>query len=228
MVLSTDIAHSLGDAFGVELGPEPTEIAPNLWGQESDVFHNVTKYWGRIQEYAASVLRWRGPGRRDGRRDDGAARHGRGGQPAVDRRAPRLGRLRRGGGRCRPDRRDAAAPLHAGSGPLVDGEDRAHRPPDQQADRARSSSAWSGMPMPGERGLRCRRGALPQAGAHARPADRSRSDIGAGGADPGAGGDQGGAALLHLLPPVRLPDRPGGRQPHPAGRRWLEVFPGLV
>ena len=41
MVLSTDIAHCLGDAFGVELGPEPTEIAPNLWGQESDVYHNV-------------------------------------------------------------------------------------------------------------------------------------------------------------------------------------------
>jgi arsenite-transporting ATPase len=60
MVLSTDIAHSLGDAFGVELGPEPTEIAPNLWGQESEVFHNVARYWGRIQEYAASVLRWRG------------------------------------------------------------------------------------------------------------------------------------------------------------------------
>jgi arsenite-transporting ATPase len=60
MIVSTDIAHSLGDAFNVELGPEPTEIAPNLWGQESDVFHNVTKYWGRIQEYAASVLRWRG------------------------------------------------------------------------------------------------------------------------------------------------------------------------
>ncbi|HEY7846713.1 MAG TPA: ArsA family ATPase [Candidatus Limnocylindria bacterium] len=60
MVLSTDIAHSLGDAFGVELGAEPAEIAPNLWGQESDVYHNVAKYWGRIQEYAASVLRWRG------------------------------------------------------------------------------------------------------------------------------------------------------------------------
>ena len=60
MILSTDIAHSLGDAFGVELGPEPTEIAPNLWGQESEVFHNVAKYWGRIQAYAASVLRWRG------------------------------------------------------------------------------------------------------------------------------------------------------------------------
>ena len=31
IVLSTDIAHSLGDAFGLKLGPEPTEIAPNLW-----------------------------------------------------------------------------------------------------------------------------------------------------------------------------------------------------
>ncbi len=60
IVLSTDIAHSLGDVLGVELGPEPREIAPNLWGQESEVFHNVARYWGRIQEYAASVLRWRG------------------------------------------------------------------------------------------------------------------------------------------------------------------------
>jgi arsenite/tail-anchored protein-transporting ATPase len=60
LVLSTDIAHSLGDVYGVELGPEPIEIGPKLWGQESDVFHNVSRYWGRIQEYAASVLRWRG------------------------------------------------------------------------------------------------------------------------------------------------------------------------
>jgi arsenite/tail-anchored protein-transporting ATPase len=60
IVLSTDIAHSLGDVFGTSLGPEPREIAPKLWGQESDVYHNVSRYWGRIQEYAASVLRWRG------------------------------------------------------------------------------------------------------------------------------------------------------------------------
>lgn len=60
IVLSTDIAHSLADAFARELGPEPVQIAPNLWGQESEVFHNVEKYWGRIQEYAVSVLRWRG------------------------------------------------------------------------------------------------------------------------------------------------------------------------
>jgi arsenite/tail-anchored protein-transporting ATPase len=60
IVMSTDIAHSLGDAFDRELGPTPLELAPNLWAQESDVFFNVARYWGRIQEYAASVLRWRG------------------------------------------------------------------------------------------------------------------------------------------------------------------------
>jgi arsenite/tail-anchored protein-transporting ATPase len=60
IVMSTDIAHSLGDAFGHQLGPQPRELAPNLWAQESDVFFNVQRYWGRIQEYAASVLRWRG------------------------------------------------------------------------------------------------------------------------------------------------------------------------
>jgi arsenite-transporting ATPase len=60
IVMSTDIAHSLGDAFDVDLGPQPKEIAPNLWAQESDVFYNVARYWGRIQQYAASVLRWRG------------------------------------------------------------------------------------------------------------------------------------------------------------------------
>jgi arsenite-transporting ATPase len=60
IILSTDIAHSLGDVFGTELGPEPREISANLWGQESEVFYNVARYWGRIQAYAASVLRWRG------------------------------------------------------------------------------------------------------------------------------------------------------------------------
>ena len=60
IVLSTDAAHSLGDSFDRTLGPEPTEIAPNLWGQESDVFHNIDKYWGTIQDYVSSLLRWRG------------------------------------------------------------------------------------------------------------------------------------------------------------------------
>ncbi len=34
IVVSTDIAHSLGDALDHPVGPEPTEVAPNLWGHE--------------------------------------------------------------------------------------------------------------------------------------------------------------------------------------------------
>lgn len=60
IVLSTDAAHSLGDSFDRPLGPEPTEIASNLWGQESEVFHNVEAYWGTIQAYVSSLLQWRG------------------------------------------------------------------------------------------------------------------------------------------------------------------------
>ncbi len=60
IVFSTDIAHSLADSFDRPLGPEPTEIAPLLWGQQSDLYHNIRKYWGTIQAYVASVFRWRG------------------------------------------------------------------------------------------------------------------------------------------------------------------------
>src|ERR671928_434663 len=60
IVLSTDIAHSLADAFDVPLGPEPTPIAPNLWGQEPDVYFNIGRYWGTIQRYMAELFAWRG------------------------------------------------------------------------------------------------------------------------------------------------------------------------
>jgi len=60
LVISTDIAHSLADSFDVALGGEPTKIVDNLWGQESDVYYNVRRYWGTIQRYVQSVFRWRG------------------------------------------------------------------------------------------------------------------------------------------------------------------------
>jgi arsenite-transporting ATPase len=60
IVLSTDAAHSLADSFDVPLGPEPTLVGPNLWGQESEVSHNIEKYWGTIQSYVSSVFQWRG------------------------------------------------------------------------------------------------------------------------------------------------------------------------
>ena len=60
IVLSTDIAHSLADALDVKLGPEPSEIAPNLWAQEPDVYFNIGRYWRTIQNYVADLFSWHG------------------------------------------------------------------------------------------------------------------------------------------------------------------------
>lgn len=60
IILSTDPAHSLSDSFDLPIGPEPAPVAPNLDGQEVDVFHQMDKYWGVVQAWLANVLVWRG------------------------------------------------------------------------------------------------------------------------------------------------------------------------
>jgi arsenite-transporting ATPase len=60
IVLSTDAAHSLADSFDLPLGPEPAPIAANLWGQETDVYYNLEKYWGTVQQWLRALLSWRG------------------------------------------------------------------------------------------------------------------------------------------------------------------------
>ncbi len=56
LVLSTDAAHSLGDAFGLVVGREPTEVAPNLWVHQVDAQRRFERSWGEIQGYLMSVL----------------------------------------------------------------------------------------------------------------------------------------------------------------------------
>jgi arsenite-transporting ATPase len=60
VVLSTDPAHSLGDSFDRRIGSELTMLAPNLWGQEIDLLHQMDKYWGRVQDYLNVLFAWRG------------------------------------------------------------------------------------------------------------------------------------------------------------------------
>lgn len=60
LVLSVDPAHSLSDVLDLEIGPEPKEIFPNLFAQEIDVYYSVVKFWGKLQEYLKSLLRWQG------------------------------------------------------------------------------------------------------------------------------------------------------------------------
>ncbi|UDY22520.1 ArsA family ATPase [Nocardioides sp. Kera G14] len=56
LVLSTDAAHSLGDAFGAVVGPEPTEVARNLYVEQVDAQLRFEQSWADIQRYLLSVL----------------------------------------------------------------------------------------------------------------------------------------------------------------------------
>lgn len=56
LVLSTDAAHSLGDAFGQTIGSEPTEVAERLWVQQIDAQRRFEMSWQDIQTYLVSVL----------------------------------------------------------------------------------------------------------------------------------------------------------------------------
>ena len=56
LVLSTDAAHSLADAFGATVGPEPTQVADNLFVQQVDAQLRFEQSWAEIQGYLISVL----------------------------------------------------------------------------------------------------------------------------------------------------------------------------
>ncbi|RZT26723.1 arsenite efflux ATP-binding protein ArsA [Kribbella sp. VKM Ac-2569] len=56
LVLSTDAAHSLSDAFDSEVGPEPTEIDDLLFVQQINAQRKFERSWGDIQAYLRSVL----------------------------------------------------------------------------------------------------------------------------------------------------------------------------
>lgn len=59
LVLSTDAAHSLADAFGAPpgtVGAEPAEVAPLLFVQQVDAQLRFEQSWAEIQGYLLSVL----------------------------------------------------------------------------------------------------------------------------------------------------------------------------
>jgi arsenite-transporting ATPase len=56
LVLSTDPAHSLDDAFGVTLADTPTEIDTGLYGQQIDAQRAFEASWRSVQDYLRDVL----------------------------------------------------------------------------------------------------------------------------------------------------------------------------
>ena len=60
LVLSTDPAHSLADSFDLDLGHEPVQVCPNLWGAELDALMELEGNWGAVKRYITEVLQARG------------------------------------------------------------------------------------------------------------------------------------------------------------------------
>ncbi len=60
LVISTDAAHSLGDSLDCEIGPEPVQIAENLFAQEVNALHEMEGHWEKIHEYLASLFNSQG------------------------------------------------------------------------------------------------------------------------------------------------------------------------
>jgi arsenite-transporting ATPase len=60
MVISTDPAHSLADAFDVRLGSIGTPITEHLWGQQLDAQERMEDSWAEIKAYLMEVFDWAG------------------------------------------------------------------------------------------------------------------------------------------------------------------------
>ncbi|MCB0970815.1 MAG: ArsA family ATPase [Acidimicrobiales bacterium] len=60
IVVSTDPAHSLGDAYDRDLGDLAVEVAPNLWAQQLDAQRRMEDTWVEIQAWLLEVFRWAG------------------------------------------------------------------------------------------------------------------------------------------------------------------------
>lgn len=58
LVMSTDAAHNLADAFQAQLGPDPTPISDCLWGQEIDNLIETERNWGVVQAWFGKVMDW--------------------------------------------------------------------------------------------------------------------------------------------------------------------------
>ena len=62
IITSADPAHSLADAFDIELGPRPTPVIPRCDAQQLDARQQLEASWVEIRRWLMDVFRWAGMG----------------------------------------------------------------------------------------------------------------------------------------------------------------------
>jgi len=60
LVMSTDPAHSLADAFDVALGDEPTSVVENLDAEQIDSQQRLEESWGEVRDHLTELFDWSG------------------------------------------------------------------------------------------------------------------------------------------------------------------------
>src|ERR671922_948369 len=60
VVLSTDPAHSLGDALEAQLGPSAERVGERLWAQQVSAQDELERNWGAVQAWLGEMLVERG------------------------------------------------------------------------------------------------------------------------------------------------------------------------
>lgn len=60
LVMSTDPAHSLGDAFDMPLGDAPSRVVDNLDAQQIDSQMRLEESWGAVRDHLTELFDWSG------------------------------------------------------------------------------------------------------------------------------------------------------------------------
>lgn len=60
LVMSTDPAHSLADAYQVPLGDDPTKVSDGLYAQQIDAQQRLEDSWGDVRDHLTELFDWSG------------------------------------------------------------------------------------------------------------------------------------------------------------------------
>jgi len=60
LVMSTDPAHSLADAFELDFGDEPTQVTPLLAAQQINSQQRIEESWGEVRDALTDLFDWSG------------------------------------------------------------------------------------------------------------------------------------------------------------------------